>query len=95
MPFVAAELAGDRGLAGERRLPWSASAGGAVGRQAHALDLDRDVGDHERDRLAVADRLAEGLALVDVRDHVVEHCLGGADRHRAPGDRGRRRTHSA
>ena len=41
-------------------------AGGAVGRQSHRLELDRDVGDHERDRLAVGDRLAERDPLVDV-----------------------------
>src|SRR4051794_38412484 len=33
---------------------------GLVGDQAHALELDGDVGDHERDGLAVRDRLAEG-----------------------------------
>ena len=62
------------------------AAGGAVRGQPHAVELDRDVGDRERDRLAVGDRLAERLALVDVRDHVVEHGLAGADRQRAPAE---------
>ncbi len=47
-----------------------------------------DVGDRERDRLAVGDRLAERDALVDVGDHVVQHSLRGADRERAPRDAG-------
>ena len=40
-----------------------------------ALQLDGDVGDHEGDRLAVGDRLAERLALLDVGRDVVEHRL--------------------
>ena len=78
MPFVRAEPAGDGRLAGEV-LAAVGAARGAVGRQAHALELDADVGDGEGDRLAVGDRLAEGLALVDVGDHVVEDGLRGAD----------------
>ena len=44
------------------------------------LDLDADVGDGEGDALAVGDRFAEGLAVVDVGDDVVEDRLRGADR---------------
>ena len=62
------------------------AAGGAMDEEAHALELDGDVGDREGDPLPVRDRLAECLALVAVRDHVVEHRLGRADRHRAPRD---------
>ena len=59
MPLVAQQAAGERGLAGEV-VALVGAARGAVGGQAHALELDRDVGDVERDRLAVGDRLAEG-----------------------------------
>ena len=68
-----------------KRLALVGAAPRRAGGQAHALELDRDVGDRERDRLAVGDRLAERLALVDVRDDVVEHGLRGAGRHGAPG----------
>src|ERR1700712_2659062 len=64
------------------------AAGGPPGQQAHALQLDRDVGDHEGDRLAVRDRLAERLALLDVGSDVVEHGLRRTDRERAPGEPG-------
>ncbi len=48
-----AQVAGQGDLAGEV-LAGSGARGGLVGEQAHRLQLDRDVGDHERDRLAVA-----------------------------------------
>ena len=83
--LVGAGLAGQRDLLGEV-LARGGAAGGLVGQQPHRLQLDRDVGDHERHRLAVRDRLAERLALLDVRRHVVEHGLAGADRERAPGE---------
>ena len=51
----------------------------APGHEPHRLDLDRQVRDHERHGLAVADRLAERLAVVDVGDDVVEHRLRRAD----------------
>ena len=82
-PLVGAELARERDLAGEV-LAGGRAGGGLPGDQPHRLQLDRDVGDHERDRLPVGDRLAERLALLDVRRHVVEHGLAGADRERAP-----------
>ena len=85
MPWSAHSLAGERDLLGEV-LAGGGAAGGLVGQQPHRLQLDRDVGDHERDRLAVGDRLAERLPLLDVRRHVVEHRLAGADRERAPGE---------
>src|SRR5579884_3408900 len=72
------ELAGERHLLREVFLAIRA-ARGAVGEQAHSLELDADVRDGESDRLPVADRLAERDALIDVRDHVVEHRLRTAD----------------
>src|SRR3954465_14223633 len=57
-----------------------------VGDEAHPVGLYADVGDGEGDALAVGDRFAEGTALVDVRDHVVEDRLRGSDRERGPGD---------
>src|SRR3984957_9961734 len=83
--LLGTQAAGQRGLAREARAVIGA-AGGAIGQQAHALELDADVGDPERDGLAVGDRLAEGGALVDVGDDVVEHGLRGADGERAPRD---------
>ena len=84
---LGAQPAGQRDLAGEA-LALRGAGGGAVGHQPHAVQLDADVGDHERHALPVADRLAERLPLVDVGDHVVEHRLGGAQRQRAPGQPG-------
>ncbi len=52
--------------------------------QTQSVEFDADVGDHEGNRLAVADRLAERFALVDVRNHVVENCLAGSDGHGRP-----------
>src|SRR6478609_1706970 len=49
---LGAEAAGQRDLA-LGRLALGHPARGAVGHQAHALQLDRDVGDHEGHRLAV------------------------------------------
>ena len=69
-----------------KSLPGGGAGRGLVGQQPHRLQLDRDVGDHERHRLTVGDRLAERLALLDVRRHVVEHRLAGADRQGAPGE---------
>ena len=84
-PLLGAQRAGERGLAA--RTPGRGRRGSRrAGREPHALQLDADVGDAERDRLAVGDRLAERDALVDVGDHVVEHGLRGADRERAPGE---------
>ena len=87
-PALGAQPAGERHLAGEA-LALVDPGGGAVGRQPHPLELDRDVRHHERHRLAVGDRLAERLALVDVGDDVVEHRLAGADRQRAPAEAAR------
>ena len=63
-----------------KRLALRGAGRGAVGHQPHALQLDRDVGDHERHALPVADRLAERLALVDVGHDVVEDGLRRAER---------------
>ena len=82
--LLGAEPAGQRDLAGEVLARGSRAAGGLPGQQPHGLQLDRDVGDHEGHRLAVGDRLAERLALVDVGGDVVEDGLAGADRQRAP-----------
>src|SRR4051794_15514475 len=85
--LLGAEPAGERDLPGGVLAPGH-PAGGLVGDQPHALQLDGDVGDHERHRLAVRDRLAEGLPLLDVGRHVVEDGLGGADREGTPGQPG-------
>ena len=87
--LVGAELLGQRGLAGERQALLGAR-GAAPGDQPQAVELDRDVGAHERDRLPVGDRLAERLALLDVGDDVVEHRVRGADRQRGPAQAGQR-----
>src|SRR3954454_10712198 len=58
--------------------------GGLPGQQPHALQLDRDVGDHERHRLAVGDRLTERFALLHVGRDVVEHRLRRTDSQGAP-----------
>src|SRR5699024_4907802 len=56
--------------------------------EAEAGELDGDVRDGEGDGLAVPDGLAEGLALLDVLAHVVEHRLGGADGRGSPREAG-------
>ncbi len=66
--------------------PLVGAARRAVGGEAHAARLDPDFGDREGDALAVGDRFAERLAVVDVGDDVVEDRLRGADRERRPGD---------
>src|SRR6478609_3064392 len=54
-PLLGAQLPGQTDLAGEVLAP--GGAGGRLpGEQAHRLHLDGHVGDHERHRLAVADR---------------------------------------
>jgi hypothetical protein len=55
------------------------------GEQPHRLQLDRDVGDHERHRLPMGDRLAERLPLLDVGRDVVQDGLTDPDRQRTPG----------
>ena len=47
--------------------------------QAGRLDLRRHVGQLELDRLVLADRLAEGLALLRVADRRLERGAGDAD----------------
>src|ERR1700743_2214258 len=84
-PLLGAEPAGDRRLAAEVDPPVGAT-GGAVGGEPHAARLDPDFRDREGDALAVGDRFAEGLAVVDVGDDVVEDRLRGADGEAAPGD---------
>src|SRR6478736_4156998 len=64
------------------------ASGGLPGHQPHALQLDGDVRDHERHRLAVGDRLAERLALLDVGGDVVEHGLRRTDGQCTPGQAG-------
>ena len=76
---------GDGDFAGVRQALVDARSR-AVGRQSHAFELDGDVGDAERDRLAVGNRFAERLALGDIRRDVVEHRLGGSEGDRAPGE---------
>src|SRR5205823_2256178 len=71
---LAAQPPRERYLASERETLVD-TAGGAICDQAHALELDRDVGDGERHGLAVGNRFSERGAFVDVRDHVVEHGL--------------------
>lgn len=69
-----------------KRQPLLCAARGAPRQQAHRLDLDADVGDHERHRLSVRDRLAERVPIVAVRDRVVEHGLCDPDGQRAQPD---------
>src|SRR3546814_15262108 len=64
--------------------PAFGTARGAIRQQAHAFKFDTDVGDRECDRLAMADRLAERHALVDVWNQIIERRLCGADGERAP-----------
>ena len=70
-------------------------AGRAIRRQTHGVELDRDVGDVERDGLPVRDRLTESDAFVHVGRHVVEDGLGRSNGERStrgvPGARTRRR----
>src|SRR5699024_1930455 len=58
--------------------------------QAQAVELDAEVGDHEGHWLAVGDRLAECLTLVDVLLGVLEDGLAGAGSQCGPARRERR-----
>ena len=84
-PALGTQPARQRHLTTER-LALIGAAGRAVGRQAHPIELDRDVCHHERHRLAVGDRLAERRTLVDIGNHVIEHRLTGSNRQRAPSE---------
>src|SRR6478672_10297765 len=81
--LVGAEPLGQRGLACERQTLVGPGRA-APGDQPQPVEFDRDVGAHEGDRLAVGDRLAERLALLDVGHHVVEHSVCGTDSQRGP-----------
>ena len=65
--------------------------GRVQGHRAGGLDRRLHVGEHERQSLVVDDPLAEGLALLGVRDRVVERALretggdGGCRAGRRPG----------
>src|SRR5437867_10286895 len=55
-------------------------AGGRLpGEQAHGVDLDRHVGEHERDRLLLRDRLAAGATVPGVVAGMVEGGARGGD----------------
>ena len=84
----------ERHLAREVDAPVGAR-GGPLGDEPQPVELDRDVGDHERDRLAVGDRLAERDALLDVGAHVVEHRLRRCRRPARTSRAGRARRSSA
>ena len=60
--------------------------GGSPDEAARRLDLGRHVGDHERHALERADRPAELLARLRVRDRRVERALGDPDRQRTDRD---------
>ena len=74
-PMLGAQARARERLRGRSSCPCLRGSPPGRSRRLHALELDGDVGDREGDRLAVADRLAERDALVDVGDHVVEHGL--------------------
>ena len=87
MPLsVPSRLASAASRANDR--PWSARDGAAPGDQPQTVEFDRDVGAHERHRLAVGDRLAERVPLLDIGDHVIQHRVGGADGQRRPAEPG-------
>ena len=60
--------------------------GGVVVGQPGGVRLQLHVGDLELDRLVVADRLAEGVALLRVLDRLVDAALGEADGQGGDGD---------
>ena len=60
--------------------------GGSVGEHASSVGHDREVGAWERDALVRADRLAERVAALGVRDSVLEAGLHDADRERRDRD---------
>src|SRR5690349_3638845 len=76
---------GQRRLPGERK-PLGGTRSGPARHELHALELDPDVRDHERHRLAMTDRLAEGLARVHVRRDVVEHRPRRTEGQRTPAE---------
>src|SRR5690554_533172 len=66
--------------AGQAAFPVVASAdfgptGGAPGEHAHTVGLNGHIADHESHRLPVADGLAKGLAVVAVRNDIIQHRL--------------------
>src|SRR4051794_16421881 len=73
-----------------RRQPERAAAvlehGGLVDEQPRGLDLGRHVGELGLDRLIFGDRLAERLALLGVRERLVERPLRQPDAHRGHAD---------
>ena len=89
MPLSVPSSLGQRRLAGERQALLGAR-GAAPGDQPQPVELDGDVGAHERHRLPAGDRLAERLAFLDVGDDVVEHRVRGADRQCGPAQPGQR-----
>src|SRR5690606_11407587 len=71
-----------------RVLAGAESAGGLPDREPERVELDRDVGDREGDGLSVSDRLAEGGALLDIGDHLVQDRRSGAHGAGRPGEPG-------
>ena len=70
----------------EERLAGVAQVRSAVREPARGLELGRDVGELELDRLELRDGLAELLAAARVVERHVEHRLGQAERQRGDGD---------
>src|SRR6266550_3583055 len=60
--------------------------GGAPREQTSRVDLRGHVGEHPLDRLEVGDLLSKGLALLGVRDRILEARAGDADRLRRDRD---------
>src|SRR5262249_109178 len=80
--LVGGVLSREDGLARGRQ-PLVQPPGGFPREQANGVDLDRHVGEHERDRLLLRDRHAERLALLGVLARVVER--GPRHAHGRPG----------
>ena len=87
--LVAAQLPGQRRLAGERQTLVCAG-GAAPGDHPQTVEFDGDVGAHERHRLPAGDRLAERFAFLDVGDDVVEDGVTGATARGGPAEPGQR-----
>src|SRR2546426_1043644 len=73
-PHLVGEALGDRAAA-DRRQPGARVAPRAIDEQARGVDLHRHLGEAQLHRLEINDRLAELLALLHVRESIVERGL--------------------
>src|ERR1700744_5828018 len=87
--LVGAEPLGQRGFAAERQTLLGPRRT-APGDQPQPIEFDGDVGAHERNGLPMSDRLAECLALLHIRDDIVEYGGRRADGERGPAQPGQR-----